>query len=109
MSRRRVLVNVLSLTHGGGRSYVVNLLRELDRDPRGFEFTVLAASGQVSREEAGRLRLVEVRLPSPRVAARVVFRVLYEEALLPFRDLRSGSPPNSISFAIMLGGECQAA
>jgi len=86
--RRRVLVNTLSLTHGGGRSYVVNLLRELDRDSRGFDFTVLAASGQLSAEEAGGLRVLNVRLPSPRIAARVVFRVMYEEGVLPLRAAR---------------------
>jgi len=83
--RRRVLVNTLSLTHGGGRSYVVNLLRELDRDPRGFDFTVLAASGQLSAAEVGGLHVTNVRLPSPHAAARVAFRVLYEETLLPLR------------------------
>jgi glycosyltransferase involved in cell wall biosynthesis len=86
--RRRVLVNTLSLTHGGGRSYVVNLLRELDRDPRGFEFSVLTASGQLSAAETGGLDVTNVRLPSPRAAARVVFRVLYEETLLPLRAAR---------------------
>jgi glycosyltransferase involved in cell wall biosynthesis len=88
VSRRRVLVNTLSLTHGGGRSYVVNLLRELDRDPRGFDFTVLATSGQLSAEETGGLRVANVRLPSPRIAARVVFRVMYEEGVLPLRAAR---------------------
>jgi glycosyltransferase involved in cell wall biosynthesis len=86
--RRRVLVNTLSLAHGGGRSYVVNLLRELSRDPRGFDFTVLAASDQLSRAETGALRVANVRLPSPRLAARALLRVLYEEILLPPRASR---------------------
>ncbi len=86
--RPRVLVNTLSLTHGGGRSYVVNLLREIERDPRGFEFSVLAASGQLSAAETGGLHVMKVRLPSPRAAARVAFRVLYEETLLPLRAAR---------------------
>ena len=88
MPRPRVLVNTLSLTHGGGRSYVVNLLRELDRDSRGFEISVLAASGQLSAAETGGLRMTNVRLPSPRAATRVAFRVLYEETLLPLRAAR---------------------
>ena len=83
MPRRRILVNTLSLTHGGGRSYVVNLLRELNRDSRGFDFTVLTASQQLSQAEVGRLSVLNVRLPSPQVAARLLFRVLYEETLLP--------------------------
>jgi glycosyltransferase involved in cell wall biosynthesis len=86
--RPRVLINTLSLTHGGGRSYVVNLLRELDRDPRGFDFSVLAASGQLSAHESRGLHVINVRLPSPRAATRVVFRVLYEETLLPLRSAR---------------------
>jgi len=86
--RRRILVNTLSLTHGGGRSYVVNLLRELNRDARGFDFTILTASQQLSQAEIGRLGVLNVRLPSPQVAARVLFRVLYEEILLPLRASR---------------------
>ena len=88
MPRPRVLINTLSLTHGGGRSYVVNLLRELDRDPRGLDFSVLAASGQLCAAETGGLHVMNVRLPSPRAATRVVFRVLYEETLLPLRAAR---------------------
>lgn len=88
MSRRRVLVNTLSLTHGGGRSYVINLLRELDRDSRGFEFSVLAASGQLSEAETRGLNVTNARLPSPHASARVLFRVLYEETLLPLRAAR---------------------
>ncbi len=88
MPRPRVLINTLSLTLGGGRSYVVNLLRELNRDSRGFDFTVLAASNQLSESETGQLRVANVRLPSPGIAARVFFRVLYEETLLPLRASR---------------------
>lgn len=88
MPRRRVLVNTLSLTHGGGRSYVVNLLRELNRDSRGFDFTVLTASHQLSKAETGRLGVANVPLPSPGIAARVFFRVMYEETLLPMRASR---------------------
>jgi hypothetical protein len=35
----RILVNALSMSQGGGRSYVINLLRELRKDDRGFRFT----------------------------------------------------------------------
>jgi glycosyltransferase involved in cell wall biosynthesis len=85
MPARRVLVNAISLTQGGGRSYVRNLLRELSGDPRGFEFTVLAAAGQLRPEEASGLEIVEVNLPGRRSVARTLLRVAYEEALLPLR------------------------
>jgi glycosyltransferase involved in cell wall biosynthesis len=81
----RILINTLSLTHGGGRSYVVNLLRELARDPRGFDFTVVAAADQLSLEETSGMRAVWVRLPATGSALRVVLRVLYEELVLPIQ------------------------
>jgi glycosyltransferase involved in cell wall biosynthesis len=81
--RRRILINALSLgPGGGGRSYLLNVLRELDRDSRGFDFTVLADPGQLSAAEAGRLELAEVRLPG---RGRVALRVAYEETVLPVR------------------------
>ena len=88
MPRPRVLINALSLTYGGGRSYVVNLLRELGRDARGFDVTVLTAAGQLSAEETSGVRVQTLQLPSPRFASRVAFRVLYEEALLPLHATR---------------------
>lgn len=88
VSQPRVLINTLSLSLGGGRSYVVNLLRELGRDPRGFDFSVLVSSGQLSSAEIGGLRSTTVRLPSPRAATRVAFRVLYEETVLPLQAAR---------------------
>lgn len=86
MRRRRILVNALSLTEGGGgRSYLLNVLRELERDPRGFDFTVLVGSGQLSPEDAGGVEVATVQLPPPRAGARVLTRVAYEQALLPLR------------------------
>lgn len=61
-----------------------NLLRELDRDDRGFEFSVLAAAGALSAEEAGRCERLEVSVPG-RGARRTISRVLYEQTLLPLR------------------------
>jgi glycosyltransferase involved in cell wall biosynthesis len=83
--KRRILVNALSLNQGGGsRSYLVNLLRELDRDSRGFEFTVLADATQLSLAEAGGIDVARVRLPETG-GARIPLRVAYEEIGLPIR------------------------
>jgi glycosyltransferase involved in cell wall biosynthesis len=88
MSRRRVLVNALSLTQGGGRSYVTNVLRELDRDDRGFDVTVLVSPGQLRRDAASHLVIQSARLPGADRPSRVLARVLYEETLLPLRARR---------------------
>lgn len=85
---RRILFNALSLTHGGGRSYVRNVLRELNRDARGFTFTVIAAEGRISQEEAGNLELVEVRFGDSNFPGSSMRCVLYEQTWLPFRALR---------------------
>jgi glycosyltransferase involved in cell wall biosynthesis len=53
-SRKRILINAISLTQqGGGRSYVRNLLRELNADDRGFDFAILAAPEGLTTDEAG--------------------------------------------------------
>jgi glycosyltransferase involved in cell wall biosynthesis len=85
--RPRILINALSLSQGGGgHSYLVNLLRELDLDPHGFEFSVLAASEElaaVTRTE--RIGWEQVALPRLGNAARVPLRVAYEQTQLPRR------------------------
>jgi len=84
----RILINAISLTQtGGGRSYVRNLLRELNRDSRGFELSVLAGAGALSREETGGFERLEVRLP-PSGLGRTLARVGYEESVLPLRARR---------------------
>jgi len=88
VTRPRVLINALSLTLGGGRSYLRNVLRELASDPRGFEFTVLVADGQLSLEEAAGIPFEVLRLPAAPPALRSAVRVLYEEAALPLRARR---------------------
>jgi glycosyltransferase involved in cell wall biosynthesis len=88
MARRRLLVNALSLTQGGGRSYVTNLLRELDRDDRGFDVTVLVSPGQLRHDAARHLAIETARLPGADRPSRVLARVLYEETLLPLRAQR---------------------
>lgn len=81
--RPHVLVNALSLVQGGGRTYVVNLLRELERDPRGFRFTILTAEGRLSVSEARSAELRTVRLPGGGSWRTTVSRVVYEELRLP--------------------------
>ncbi len=83
--RPRVLINALSLTLGGGRSYIQNVLRELGRDPRDLEFTVLAAEGQLSETEAAGIPLATRRLAGKKSWSRTLLRVLYEETILPVR------------------------
>ena len=87
--RNRILINALSLAKGGGgHSYLVNLLRELERDSRGLDFTVLSASSELAALETGRIEWAKVRLPALGNAARVPLRVAYEEAVLPVRARR---------------------
>jgi glycosyltransferase involved in cell wall biosynthesis len=68
------------MSEGGGRSYVVNLLRELARDDRGLDFTLLAQPGQLDGLDASGVEVLEVALPA---RARVVWRVAYEQAVMP--------------------------
>lgn len=89
MRRPRILINALSLSQGGGgHSYLVNLLRELERDSRGLDFTVLSASEALAARENGRIEWAKVRLPALGNAARVPLRVAYEEVVLPGRARR---------------------
>jgi glycosyltransferase involved in cell wall biosynthesis len=84
--RRRILIDALSLGQGGGgRSYLLNLLRELGSDCRGFDFTVLGDPQQLPVTEGGRLDVLGVRLPEVAPGARVPLRVAYEETVLPIR------------------------
>ena len=85
---RRVLINALSLTQGGGRSYVTNVLRELERDDRGFRFTVLVSPGQLNSTVGSKLDVETAKLPASAARSRVLARVGYEEAVLPFRARR---------------------
>ncbi|MEE8475607.1 MAG: glycosyltransferase family 1 protein [Myxococcota bacterium] len=83
MAQPRILINALSWSLGGGNTYALNLMRELDRDPRGFRFTVLVASAQAHPMD--RLEISQVRLPTRLAGASLLGRLAYEEALLPFR------------------------
>ncbi|MBT37551.1 MAG: hypothetical protein CL938_03260 [Deltaproteobacteria bacterium] len=86
VSSPRILINAISLSQGGGRSYVRNLLREVNRDSRGFEFVVLTAAGKIESEEASGIELLEVALPREDGLIRTIGRVLYEETMLPQRS-----------------------
>lgn len=89
MRRNRILINALSLTKGGGgHSYLVNVLRELERDARGLEFTVLSDSSDLAALEVDRIHWARVKLPALGHAARVPLRVAFEEAVLPVRARR---------------------
>ena len=83
MPRPRVLINALSLSDGGGRSYATNLLRELSRDDRGFRFCVLALPGTLDGLETEGLEVQIARpFPSPH-ALKGPMRVLYEQSVVP--------------------------
>ena len=88
VGERRILINALSWSFGGGNTYSLNLIRELSRDPRGFRFTVLGAPGRLPADESGGLDVARVRLPAGRAQASTLFRVAYEETLLPLRARR---------------------
>jgi glycosyltransferase involved in cell wall biosynthesis len=87
--RSRILINALSLTKGGGgHSYLVNVLRELERDSRDLDFTVLSASSELAAMATDRIAWAQVRLPALGHAARVPLRVAFEEVVLPVRARR---------------------
>jgi glycosyltransferase involved in cell wall biosynthesis len=89
VGRSRILINALSLTKGGGgHSYLVNVLRELERDSRGLDFTVLSASSELAAPETGRIEWAKLRLPALGYVARVPLRVAYEETVLPVQARR---------------------
>ncbi len=81
--RPEILLNALSVSTGGGRSYVLNLLRELRRDDRGFRFTVLAEADQLSAEETAGLDRITPRLPRKPRTLRLLARLAYEVVMLP--------------------------
>jgi len=76
------------MSQGGGRSYVVNLLRELRRDDRGFRFTLLVAREQLEGLDTTGVEVELLRLPERPRALRLPLRVLYEELGLPLRASR---------------------
>ncbi|MFP6655476.1 MAG: hypothetical protein VCB25_07595, partial [Myxococcota bacterium] len=87
-SEPRILVNVLSVAGGGGHSYAVNLIKELDRDGRGFLFTFLIPPGRLEEIHTENVTLQLVKLPSAGRALSVLARLIYEQLLLPIRARR---------------------
>jgi glycosyltransferase involved in cell wall biosynthesis len=81
----RILVNVLSVAGGGGHSYAVNLIRELDRDDRGFRFTFLIPPGKLEEIETEHITLQTVKLFGSGRAFAVLSRFIYEQLLLPIQ------------------------
>ena len=86
MGGHRILINAVGIdAHGGSRSYFTNVLAELARDDRGFRFVVLAQLHQLDGIDTRGVDVEIVGLPSLPGVKDVVWRVLFEEALLPFR------------------------
>jgi glycosyltransferase involved in cell wall biosynthesis len=74
----RVLINALSARSGGGWTYLVNILDELDRDRRGMELSFLVRDDVLSRLPPTDIDIRPIRY---RNAAH---RVLYEQLRLPW-------------------------
>ena len=87
-SRPRVLIDALSVTSGGGHSYAVNLIEELNRDDRGFDFTLVVARGSLETIRPRNIDVRTVRLPEFHPAMRLASRFFYEEILLPLHARR---------------------
>ena len=83
--RPRILINVLSLSQGGGRSYASNVLRELGRDPRGFEISLLALPTALEGLETEGLGVLTAHPIPTSHALKGVARQLYEQTVLPLR------------------------
>ena len=82
----RILINALSMGLGGGRSNIINLLRELGRDDRGFSFRLLVLQGQLDGVDTHGVPIEEVRLPFDAGRFRAISRGLYEQLALPIRS-----------------------
>ncbi len=81
-----VLINALTLSHGGGWTYISNLLRELAADPRGFRYTLLVPQGRLTEIEGAEVR--SLQLPDIPRSPQLVLRVLYEQLVLPRASTR---------------------
>lgn len=74
-TRRRILVHALAATAGGGRTYLRNLLRQIQAHAAGFEWIVLLPS-QPTEEPPSALGLTCLRLDRPASGLR---RVLFDQ------------------------------
>jgi len=76
----RILIDAVSARSGGGWTYLVNLVRELQRDCRGMSFRILVRADGASELRGGAgLEIVPVK------AGSAWQRVLFEELVLPVR------------------------
>jgi len=87
-SRPQVLVDALSVASGGGKSYAINLLRELEEDDRGFDFTIALPEDALEDLPSTGARIDRVALPAPGNPLRIAGRILYEEFYVPLRGRR---------------------
>jgi len=98
-SRPQVLVDALSVASGGGKSYAINLLRELEEDDRGFDFTIALPEDALEDLPPAGVRSDRVALPAPGNPLRIAGRILYEEFYVPAsraalrRRVRGRGPP----------------
>lgn len=83
MPPREILINALSVGHGGSTRYIKHLLAEFNRDDRGFRFTVAAMPGQLDAFDAGNIEIRAMPLPAGPGTKRVAWRLLAEHSLLP--------------------------
>jgi glycosyltransferase involved in cell wall biosynthesis len=93
VSSARILINALGIAQAGGsRSYIRNVLAELSDDDRGFRFALLSFPGQFDDADTSGVDIEVVKLPQHVPGSSgSVWRVLYEESILPFRARRFDS------------------
>ncbi|MBW2421423.1 MAG: glycosyltransferase family 4 protein [Deltaproteobacteria bacterium] len=84
MKPKRILVNALAVREGGSYSYMINLMRELARDDRGLDWTILAPPDGLEEVDWSGGRLERVSLPGHSLL-RLPARILYEQMILPRR------------------------
>jgi len=74
----RILINALSATSGGGWTYLVNIIDELERDPRGLDFAFLVRSDLSNRLPSCGFQIIPVYYRN------ATHRVLYEQVRIPW-------------------------
>jgi glycosyltransferase involved in cell wall biosynthesis len=80
----RVLVDGLSAQAGGGWTYIVNVVRELERDSRGIDFTFLLREDRAAEVSAKQVEIVPLK------GLDAIRRIAFEELVLPVRARRHG-------------------
>lgn len=82
-ARPKLLINALSVTVGGGRSYATNAALEFDRDDRGFDVTLLVSPGSLDDLQLDRVAMRVAGIPNVPQSLRRIWRVLYELTVVP--------------------------